>query len=90
MSSLSANQFSAASSLGIDTDVTAPSTPGAASAQSFSSADKATAWTTRSLAHGGPLPYSKRTRGSYVSWGDDDGNPTMPKSDPGSGYALGR
>lgn len=91
MKSLSGLQFKVADSLGVDTDGPTPSSPSSLATQSFSSAAKATAWTTRSLAHGGtPLPLSKRTRGSYVSWDDDGGNPSMPQSDPGSNYALGR
>ena len=90
MQSLSANQFSVASTLG-DADLITPTSPTAHAAQSFSSAAKATAWSTRSLAHGGtPMPYSKKTRGTYVSWDDDNTGPTMPQSDPGSAYALGR
>lgn len=89
MSSLSSAQFNAAGSLGIDTDVSAP-TPHATplSAQSMTSAGRATSWTTSSLGSG-PQPYSKKTRGSYVSWDDDNSGPTLPQSDRGASF-LGR
>lgn len=90
MKSLSFSQFNAAGAFDVDTNAPTPTSPTSHAAQSFSTAGKATAWTTRSLAHGGPQPYSKRTRGSYVSWDDDGNGPTMPQSDPGSPYALGR
>lgn len=87
MKSISSSQFSAAGSLGIDTDVSAP-TPQASphAAQSSTSAGRATAWTTKSL---GVQPYSKRTRGSYVSWDDDDTSSMIPKSDPGARFLVG-
>lgn len=91
MNSLSSMQFSVGNSLNIDTST--PTQPSASplNAQSNTSAGKATAWSTKGLSHNGtPLPYAKKTRGSYVSWDDDNGNANMPQSDTGANFAQGR
>lgn len=92
MSALSSQQFSAASALGVDSDLTTPTSPTAFSTQSASTAAKATAWTTRSLAEHGntPMPYSRRTRGSFISWDDEPSAAQMPQPDMGSNFAMGR
>jgi hypothetical protein len=43
-----------------------------------------TAWKTRDMSQGRPLPYSKRSSGSVYKF-DDDSNPSMPRSDKGVG-----
>lgn len=43
-----------------------------------------TAWKTREMGRGRPLPYSKRSAGSTYRW-DDDNSPTVPQADKGAG-----
>ena len=43
-----------------------------------------TAWKTRDMGKGRPLPYSKRSAGSVYKF-DDDASPSLPRSDKGVG-----
>lgn len=45
---------------------------------------QSTAWKTREMGRGRPLPYSKRSAGSTYRW-DDDNSPTVPQADKGVG-----
>lgn len=43
-----------------------------------------TAWKTRDMGRGRPMPYSKRSAGSIYKF-DDDGSPSVPQADKGTG-----
>lgn len=43
-----------------------------------------TAWKTREMGRGRPMPYSKRSAGSVYKF-DDDGSPSVPQADKGPG-----
>lgn len=77
----SASQFgNVDSSQSFDTPVSLGSSTAGTYAQS-------TAWRTREMGKGRPLPYSKRSSGSTFKW-DDDNSPTIPQSDKGMGKSV--
>jgi len=43
-----------------------------------------TAWKTREMGRGRPMPYSKRSAGSIYKF-DDDGSPSVPQAEKGPG-----
>lgn len=43
-----------------------------------------TAWKTRDMSGGRPLPYSKRSAGSIYKFGDDNSGPSIPRADKSS------
>lgn len=59
-------------------------TPVALGASTAGTYAQQTAWKTREMGRGRPLPYSKRSAGSTYRW-DDDNSPTVPQSDKGVG-----
>lgn len=65
--------------------------PYSSSANTFGSVQQGTAWST-SQAGGstGVAAYSKRTKGSTLSWDDDTNQNMLPDADPGSPYMLNR
>lgn len=73
----SSAEFGSVDSSNIDTPVSL----GASTAGTYA---QKTAWKTREMGRGRPLPYSKRSAGSTYRW-DDDNSPTVPKSDKGVG-----
>jgi hypothetical protein len=62
-------------------DVDAPVSLGSSTRDTYS---QQTAWKTRDMGRGRPLPYSKRSAGSVYKF-DDDSNPNLPRSDRGVG-----
>lgn len=46
--------------------------------------EQRTAWRTKDMSGGRPLPYSKKSAGSVYRF-DDDSSPSMPRSDKGVG-----
>lgn len=93
---MSLNSMSAQQYGGVDPNAYAQSAgkygaPLAGSSSTYGSVGAKTAWTTSGIsAGGGPAPYSKRTKGSTLSWDDDNSGPSMPQSDSGSPYMMNR
>ena len=72
-----------------DSSIVKPVTPDVDSPVSYGSStrgtyEQRTAWRTRDMGGGRPLPYSKRSAGSTYRF-DDDSSPSMPRSDKGVG-----
>ena len=77
------------SQFGDDNSIVKPVTPEVESPVSYGSAtrgtyEQRTAWRTRDMGRGGPLPYSKRSSGSVYKF-DEDSSPNLPRSDKGVG-----
>ena len=77
------------SQFGDDDSVVKPVTPDIESPVSYGAAtrgtyEQRTSWRTRDMSRGAPLPYSKRSAGSVYKF-DDDGGPSLPRSDRGVG-----
>ncbi len=77
------------SQFGDDKSIVTPVTPEIESPISYGSAtrgtyEQRTAWRTRDMGKGGPLPYSKKSSGSVYKF-DDDATPSLPRSDKGVG-----
>jgi len=77
------------SQFGDDDSITKPVTPDIEPPTSYGSAtrgtyEQRTAWRTRDMGQGRPLPYSKRSAGSVYRF-DDDSTPNLPRSDKGVG-----
>lgn len=65
--------------------------PLSGSSTTYGSIGSKTAWQSNAAAGStGVAAYSKRTKGSTLSWDDDNSGPNLPTSDPGSPYALNR
>jgi hypothetical protein len=64
--------------------------PLSGSATTYGSVGAKTAWTTAGVGGSGPAPYSKRTKGSTLSWDDDNSGPSLPQSDSGSSFSMNR
>jgi hypothetical protein len=60
------------------------------SASTMGSIGAKTAWSTAGISGASPAAYSKRTKGSTLSWDDDGGGFQMPQSDSGSPYMQNR
>lgn len=75
----SSQQFGSVSP--VTPDVDSPVSLGSATRDTYS---QQTAWKTREMGRGRPLPYSKRSAGSVYKF-DDDSSPNLPRSDRGVG-----
>ena len=72
-----------------DSSIVKPVTPNVESPVSYGAAtrgtyEQRTAWRTRDMSQGRPLPYSRRSAGSVYSF-DDNTSPNLPRSDKGVG-----
>lgn len=60
-------------------------TPVGLSAGNLSTASSAAAYSTKDMARGKVMPYSKKTSASLYKWDDEDAQTALPKSDKGAG-----
>lgn len=86
---MSARMMSATQSAGNQGDVPDYGTPLSGSSTTYGSVGARTAWTTAGISGGRPAPYSKRTKGSTLSWDDDNDTPTQPQADFGASSQIG-